>query len=211
MPKNKISLDEHDENIDSDNNKEHNTQKEFSLSLLLKTFSATLLLAFVIVALFLAYKVSTNVHWVKDELSFTKYPIKGESVIIKEFSSYWEFKDKPEKVDEPADLIFYPRAVVKIHKKSGNGTIRCFFQDSDGKFTGDPFTESFKDGAFSTGDTFEFKSSTGIESRSDYNAYFAGFSKPWHFIIMEGDADSKTISQFKELARIELRPILKEQ
>ena len=212
MPKNKIISDELDKTIDSDNNKEHDSKKEeFSWRLLFKTFAGTLLLAFIVVAILLAYKASTNALWIKDELSFTKYPIKGKKVIIKEFSSYWEHEGKPEKDDEPADTIFYPRAVVKISKKSESGALRCFFQNSAGKFTGDPFTEPFKGGAFSTGDTFVFKSSTGIESQSDYNAYFAGFSKPWYFIIMEGDENSNSISQFKELARVEIRPILKGQ
>ncbi len=150
------------------------------------------------------YNYSTKINWIPHELAEVEYPIKGNHLSIKSVSSGWIPVIDEEASEEETEYI--PSAQITLSKDSAAGKMRCFYLDGNGKYVGDPITLDCQVGQFSDSDTVTFTCSQGIGQSSDFFAYQSGFVKEWYLLILEGDSDSASINDYKELTRIKLRP-----
>ena len=151
---------------------------------------------------FCLYSVYRNASWSLDEYSTQSYPIKGQYSSISSVKTQWISEDNPSTPDELSDKSFYPVAHITLEDTNQSGQIRCYYLDSEDTYIGDPVTKNFHNGMFKEGNQFSFRCVKGIDSRSGFSAYFSGYMKPWHLVILEGSPRSRTMSDYTELAKI---------
>jgi len=154
------------------------------------------------IAILSFYFVAKNASWSVDEYSTQAYPIKGQYTSIASTDTRWVSVDNPVSDDGLSDKSFYPVTTITLEKTMQSGKLRCYYLNSEEKYTGDPVTASFVNGSFSSSAELTFKCIEGIPSRSDFSAYNSGYLKPWYLVILEGPDDSVTMSDYNELAKI---------
>lgn len=176
-----------------------------TFELILKWGGGVVICAAFITLGLIAYTGVKQIPWIKDELSKVPFPVQGDQVCLAKVSSGWVTVAVDPRVDTMPSNNYYPVSTITLDKKSTSGKLRLFYANHEGKFVGDALTVSHTDGKFESGESIQFKGSSGYESDSDFNAYFSGYINPWYLVIYEGASDSNTLSQFKELTRIELQ------
>jgi hypothetical protein len=150
------------------------------------------------------FKSNINTVGSPDDVDF---PVKGAQIVIGKIETYWRKPDRgKDHVKLDAHLI--PCAEIKLKSGSGASRLRCFFENADGDFVGDPVSLNVEDGEFSSSGSAEevINATDGFEHEGQYNAYITEQIAFWYLNVFEGPSIDNHDGEFKRLLRMRISP-----
>lgn len=139
-----------------------------------------------------------------------KFPLKGKSVVLATFDSYWrspirEGENSDDGVSKSIELI--PSAVITLDPNSKAKSLRFLFRDETGTYVGDSTTVQTSGGKFLpnddtttriNGNQATISATTGFINRGEIISYLSDDNFQWNFVVFESSDGEK----FTELASI---------
>jgi len=143
----------------------------------------------------------------KKEAVMPDFPVRGEFVQVKSVRTYWRHRNKNDRAKN--NVVVLP--VVNIELEGGTGGVRFLIEDESGTIRGDNTTLSVKDGKFNNGSTsYELTCTDGFEEQGLYEGYSVEETDFWVLRILEATSRNSNADDFKEIAKILLKPVFKE-
>ena len=135
-------------------------------------------------------------------------PVKGERVTIKDLDTYWRIPNEESDQGIQSSVKVIPAAKLVLGKGKGKGALRVFYEDDEGRLTGDPVTLSFADGTFTDSGQAEAEAycTVGFTDHGDFPAYVTEQIDRWFLIIKEGPDAKARGSDFVEILRTPISP-----
>ncbi len=136
-----------------------------------------------------------------------RYPLKGESVVVANYESYWR---KPIREGASADegvssnIQIIPVVELTLAAESKAKALRFLFRNEDGRYVGDSTTVTISGSnyqpaidvtAVTSGKKAIIRSTTGFEFEGELIAYLADDDFQWEVVILESK-DGKTFTEF---------------
>lgn len=135
-------------------------------------------------------------------------PVKGKQVVIKNLETYWRKPDSDRDRGVQASVKIIPATEISLGKGDGSGALRVFFEDDNGRLTGDPVTLPFSNGTFTGNGTKQVEAycTEGFTGHGDFPAYVTGQTERWFLIVKEGPSASARGAEFVEILRTPITP-----
>ena len=126
-----------------------------------------------------------------------KYPLKGDSVVIASYDSYWRSPIREgEKVDEGVSesIEIIPEIKITLAPDSKAKALRFLFRDEEGRYVGDSSTVRISGSKFlpsenvtsiTQGKSALIRSTTGFEHEGELISYLADEKFQWEVVILE--------------------------
>jgi hypothetical protein len=138
----------------------------------------------------------------KQGLEAPDFPVKGQLVTVKDASTFWRkpLRGGPNGDTARSDVMFIP--VIDLSAEiGGEGALRVFFRNGDGRLVGDSVTRAFSGGHFATtGEPkIQIAATSGFKDLASYAAYDTGESVQWTIEVYEGSDPQAPLKSFRLL------------